>query len=581
MTHYPRTFAAFLILSLPVFSACTDKSEDSESSTSTEPTTDWEADTDTDTDTDSDTDADSDTDTDADADADASCGIVYNLPTDVDWTVPTTWDSETQDAFEQYSWQTFLAVNSDGVGSDVPTSGDTTPQWTNWSSTADLLNNSIEKISSKPSDSPAPRYYPDACQDVASYTSYRVLQQVGKVDDSFLEANGTGLSNDPVVDRNGNFIRYEVILSPNNHHYINNLLADTDYFQSLTEDVNFPCGDPSYTGGDPAAYDGGSYQMGAITLKAAWMDLSDEPSDVVARYHTEDLLVFSPGQDLIGTDGEPTCELTTMGLVGMHVVRKTPQQPVWTWATWEHVDNAPTCDDPMGSGGINQSCPQPDSTDYAFYGSDCGQLNSDGTAKESSDICTDCNVGPTPADDCSALDNGWCLDGGQDATPHGVSRICSQVSSDEYPEAQAWNETCQAALKDSVWGNYQLLATQWVPIPKGFDPTAGCVTVQQDADWIASSSVVTPTISIKKPILGNNAMESYERSNCMGCHNAKTTNNTVKTDDGNIYPHQLLPAPLDPSAKDVTWGTHQPDFAWWLSQEVPEALSKQQYSKQQ
>jgi hypothetical protein len=52
--------------------------------------------------------------------------------------------------------------------------------------------------------------------------------------------------------------------------------TDTNTLATLDHDVQFPCGDASYTGGDPAGYDEttGEALMGAIQVKAAWMDLS-------------------------------------------------------------------------------------------------------------------------------------------------------------------------------------------------------------------------------------------------------------------------------------------------------------------
>jgi hypothetical protein len=58
------------------------------------------------------------------------------------------------------------------------------------------------------------RYYPAACKSIANYQSYWVIQQVGKVDDSFLEAQSGGLSEHPALDSAGHFLRYEILLSP-------------------------------------------------------------------------------------------------------------------------------------------------------------------------------------------------------------------------------------------------------------------------------------------------------------------------------------------------------------------------------
>ena len=35
------------------------------------------------------------------------------------------------------------------------------------------------------------------------------------------------------------------------------------------------------------------------------------------------------------------CTQRTMGLVGLHIVSKTPARPQWIWSTFEQVDNVP------------------------------------------------------------------------------------------------------------------------------------------------------------------------------------------------------------------------------------------------
>jgi hypothetical protein len=62
-----------------------------------------------------------------------------------------------------------------------------------------------------------------------------------------------------------------------------------------------------------------------------------------------------------------------MGLVGLHIVRKTHQLQQWMWATFEQVDNVP--------GGSNH----PTSVPYSFHNPTCG----------ASPLCTP-NATPNP-----------------------------------------------------------------------------------------------------------------------------------------------------------------------------------------
>jgi hypothetical protein len=102
------------------------------------------------------------------------------------------------------------------------------------------------------------------------------------------------LSGDPVIDRFGNFLRYEILLSPATYdEIIEQQLYDEDHLMSLTSNVNLSCGMSSYTGGDPANAD-----MGSLVVKVAWMDVTDALENGqldASMYHLEQLLVYNPG----------------------------------------------------------------------------------------------------------------------------------------------------------------------------------------------------------------------------------------------------------------------------------------------
>ena len=89
-------------------------------------------------------------------------------------------------------------------------------------------------------------------------TSIECSDQLSKVDDAFLESaqtnqNGTpvgGLGNSPVVDKNGKFLRYEILISPASYDFVvQNRYYDNAVLQSLTRSVTFPCGEVDYRGG--------------------------------------------------------------------------------------------------------------------------------------------------------------------------------------------------------------------------------------------------------------------------------------------------------------------------------------------
>lgn len=460
-----------------------------------------------------------------------SCSLQYDLPADIP--VPTSQaDAST---FQQFGWQTFVGLNAPSVGGQINTSGDNVPQWAAWSATVDLL---LCQGSPTPAGcacasggctQSGTHYYPPVCQAVPGYKNYRVLGQVGKVDDSFEEADTGGLSGDPVVDRFGHFLRYEILLSPATYNdVIQQQLYDPSHLMSLTSNVNFGCGTSTYTGGDPA-----NANMGALVVKAAWMDVTDAVQSGAidpAMYHLEQQLVFTPYYR--NSNNLPTCQLRTMALVGLHFAHKTVNQPTWIWTTFEHSLNAPDCTGPMPAPNTqqtNMTCPATVSSNYNFYGENCNG---------SVQACAACNSPPSPNGTCAnpntTVGSGFCLNQGP-AANGGISKLCRQVPIANYPEAAVWNAACQTAIGSaSVWDNYSLISSQWgtAAIPAGCSNVAAMISGSMFQGGV-NDNLVDPKITTAngqmKSLLANTSMESYDRSNCIGCHSKAHITNTAGT----------------------------------------------------
>jgi hypothetical protein len=291
-----------------------------------------------------------------------TCPMHYDLPADIALDLPS---SLGQLVYDRYSWSAFLALAAPGVDEHVSHSGDNQTQWDQWSSTVDVIQCNLDPthclcVNGDCRNSGA-RYYPPICRAIPNYETYRVLDQLSKVDDAFLESaqtnqNGTpigGLGNSPVIDKNGKFLRYEILISPAVYDFVvENQYYDNAVLQSLTRSVTFPCGEVDYRGGDPA-----NRRLGALWIKNAWMELPKEdsrqygPKDVENhddvydpggydndgdrgqskrktlndQYHTEKLLVYTPSYRNL--DGIPSCELRTMALVGQHLPQDRKADP--------------------------------------------------------------------------------------------------------------------------------------------------------------------------------------------------------------------------------------------------------------
>jgi hypothetical protein len=74
-----------------------------------------------------------------------------------------------------------------------------------------------------------------------------------------------------------------------------------------------------------------TFNVNSLDVKSAWMDMTFAKHP--ERYYTRKAFVMDPA------DG--TCSEKTVGLVGLHIVQKTPTRPQWIWSTFEQVDNVP------------------------------------------------------------------------------------------------------------------------------------------------------------------------------------------------------------------------------------------------
>lgn len=456
---------------------------------------------------------------------DSTCSITYNLPGDIG---NFGADPPDQEDLDIYSWQLFLALNAPGVGKSVSKTGDNITLWggqtstpitaqnPGWSSTDDLLL----AVTSTYVPAYGTHYYPLACQQVANYQSYRVLDEIAKVDDSFFEASVGRLSASPVVATNGTFLRYEILISPVTYNtVVLNQWYLTSVLNSLTSPLSFPCGIESAGGHAASPADTG---IGAIVIKNAWMDATGFD---LSKYHSEKILVFTPGAE--NSSGQDTCELKTMALVGMHIAHKTTQQSAWTWSTFEHAANAPDCTNvpPKGSqqGVPNLTCPTTGGS-YNFFPSN-----------PSDPRFQTCNATPATNAGTATCDDGFCADLAPNATA-GYSRLCRQVPLQaNYKTAYAQTQACnQATGSSSVWSNYSLISTQWFT-NFGANPT--CQNSANTVNPNSSHTSYAPQVLLSDgqslaPFLANTSMESYERSVCMGCHQGAVTgkSNNLSTD---------------------------------------------------
>jgi hypothetical protein len=273
----------------------------------------------------------------------------------------------------------------------------------------------------------------------------------------------------PLIDQNGYYVRYEIMMDYPAFNYINSnqfyLLSAQQAFEEKGQPFSFPV----QSGSTP----------GATFIKAAWKTLSAAEINS-GRFHIAKAFLYTPA----ATNVEETCAgPVTVGLVGLHIVQKTKLFPKWLWATFEQVDATPA--DPKNPGPV-----PPEGWGFFNPGSD-KPLNKpkcpDGTTRPA--LCdfqpTSSHMGTSPDDHTGGPT--------QAVRANPIDRSKNQPALDQI------NSAAQSALRQinpsTEWQYYRLVEAQWE------DPTS------------------TPPFFPPNKV-ANMTMETYTQpASCMGCHN--------------------------------------------------------------
>lgn len=379
------------------------------------------------------------------------------VPCDVMATAPFTDLAHLQAGFDYYSWLTFLGLNAPSggtgpIGSGPLPGGDAPAAWESWKELSDVML----PTGAPPSPWNTPRTLPAACQGVGSG---KVLRMVGKTP-TLLEDTDQPFDTGPLIDQNGNYVRYEIVLNqPMFDYIVQNRLYSKAGQAGFADTVTFPSG---------AVSQGSSGTMGAIMVKAAWKVL--RAGEDRTKFHTTDALLYTPA----AADGQPgaACVKGTLGLVGLHVAHKTNAAPQWIWSTFEHRANVPVKGDPAGAR-------------YNFNRPGC---------------TGNCEVNQPPP-------RPW--NPGVQPFAHGFTSQITRVTPIT-PAVMKLNASYQGLLAGTVWNNYQLISTQWPTDPGSATNPNG-----------VPAPVFLANTTMETYIQGTTPQAS---SSCMACHgNAAAT----------------------------------------------------------
>ena len=276
---------------------------------------------------------------------------------------------------------------------------------------------------------------------------------------------------------NSNITLFEKRLNQDEFNYIvaNKLYnaANQSPF-AKTQGINLPDGSSAFI----------SYgTVGAVEIKAAWIQL-DDPT-LWPLYKISKAYVSYPT-----ASGATPPKLVTVGLVAIHIIRKTPNAQQFVWSTFEHVNNAPSTTDISNK------------TLKAWY--------------------TYFNLACNPASDYYKCAQNQAPIPGKDPYTAPVQVVrSSPISNSSVNNIVALNQsvwaTIAAANAKSVFLNYQLVNVLW-PNANTSIP-AGATTPLTDGD-------AQPPLA-QQPV-ANTVLETYHQNlNCLSCHTAAPVASTT------------------------------------------------------
>jgi len=267
---------------------------------------------------------------------------------------------------------------------------------------------------------------------------------------------------------------YEIRVNQDEFSYIdsNGLYnAQTQQTFVLNPGVNLPVG-TSASGGP-----------GSIELKASWIELDN--SQLWPLYKTSTAWVVYPGST--------TPKQVTVGLTGLHIIHKTANSQQFVWATFEHVNNAPSTTD-ISNGTLLPW--------YTFYNASCNPQSDHYQCAANAQIAGSTPAAPyfphTPTDPMSA--------------PIQVIRQnpISTSTSDNIQQINLWAQALIASSNpNSVFKNYQLVDVLW----------------PQNSVSIPAASTIPLTNGNPQPnpsleFVANTTLETYLQNTdtCLSCH---------------------------------------------------------------
>jgi hypothetical protein len=293
-----------------------------------------------------------------------------------------------------------------------------------------------------------------------------------------------------LIAQNGTFVRY---LAAYNQEEFNKIRLNKWYLAANLPDNQQPRGNPIM------------FDPGSIDIKSSWIEITKNTPHQ-ERYYIRDAWLLDPVSG--------TCSASKVGLVGLHIVQKTPTRPQWIWSTFEQIDNVPP---------PNYVPPQPPAKPTQTFAFNDGTATQMPSSLPAAYVWSTAIQSPPP--------------------PINIQRLMpinddTSVSRNTVATNALWQQAL--AQQNSVWQFYQLTMTQW---PVAVPPNPSLPGTPGNTFPGAS-----PTSAF-----ANTTLETWDQTNirrgCMSCHNETKTNDFLWSLAMNAF---QAPAPASALAKAET-----------------------------
>jgi hypothetical protein len=353
------------------------------------------------------------------------------VPADV--CIPAGFKDLTVDFFDDYSWQAFLALIAPATNGRV---------FENYKALWEVFHDDGSAPSSGAQFNACSAKTKPGDVVLASFSGFGDIGQAG---------DGALLG--PLVAQNGRYVRY---LEAYNEIAYDHIVKNQWYLRDHLPVVPVPRPDIP-----PVQFPNGS-----IAVKSAWVAMQGFSPEQQKRFYTRIATVKDPATG--------QCRSETVGLVGLHIIQKTPSRPQWIWSSFEQVDSVPPAE--PGSTGR-----------FTFHDGAPGPM-------PTTNPLNLIPLAPEPV------------------KPFNVARTEKLPI---HPQTAATNKAYRKLLAGTVWSNYQLVVTQW-PLAPGDQSIP--VSAKQAGDIFETFPGEGATSTF-----ANMSMETFNQSRpaqgCMNCHN--------------------------------------------------------------